>query len=190
MHGPRPTWPRRARDRPRPPGTKATNVLCCLLSRPFVIGSGRFDRNCFRWLCCCWPLEQLIQGWSTREIGEPSATSQGRRREREAKNLKTWREQMEEEYEMGRAATPLFTRAHANAATTRPIVAAEPTQHSGERAGRGSAGREQNVGQLEPSSISETGWQLKEGGRRRGRRRRTRSKEARGKEGRRKLCSC
>ena len=32
--------------------------------------------------------------------------------------------------------------------------------------GRGSAGREQNVGQLEPSSISETGWQLKEGGRR------------------------
>ena len=32
---------------------------------------------------------------------------------------------MEEECEMGRAATPLLTRAHANAAaTTRPIVAA------------------------------------------------------------------
>ena len=29
---------------------QATNVFCCLLSspRPFVIGSGRFDRNCFR----------------------------------------------------------------------------------------------------------------------------------------------
>ena len=39
-----------AGPRPAAATRQATNVLCCLLSspRPFVIGSGRFDRNCFR----------------------------------------------------------------------------------------------------------------------------------------------
>ena len=42
---------------------------------------------------------------------------------------------MEEECEMGRAATPLLTRAHANAATTRPIVAAGADNPAQRRAG-------------------------------------------------------
>ena len=128
-------------------------------------------------------LQQLIQGWSTREIGEPSATSQGRRGEREeGKNFRLGESKWRRSVSWGgpprrcsgeRTPTPPRRPARARSLPT--------TQQSA--GGRGSAGREQNVGQLEPSSISETGWQLKEGGRRRGRRRRTRSKEGRGKEG-------
>ena len=54
---------------------------------------------------------------------------------------------MEEECEIGRTATPLLTRAHANAATTRPIVA-DKRQPSTARAGEAAQAESRTWGSL------------------------------------------
>ena len=187
------SWPRRARETGRTRSRERCTasgrqrmcfVVCCLpLARLLLVRAGSTATASAALLATL--LQQLIQGWSTREIGEPSATSQGRRGEREeGKNFRLGESKWRRSVRWGGPPRRCSRRERTPTPPRRPARSLPTTQQSA--GGRGSAGREQNVGQLEPSSISETGWQLKEGGRRRGRRRRrTRSKEGgRGKEGR------
>ena len=149
----------------------SANVLCCLLSspRPFVIGSGRFDRNCFR---CTAGAAAAGHSSSSYRAGARERLESRRPRVRDGGRERI----LDLERANGggvRDGAGRHAAAHESARQRRrddppDRCRRQPSTAPSGRAndGRGSAGREQNVWQLEPSSISETGWQLKEGGRR------------------------